>query len=93
MAYTPTYLSCMIPAQGNAGQALWAYVTTDANAAVVATDYFSNAREAGMSVGDAVLITTKASLPAGVPSDAGLYLVTAIDSDGNGTVVAAVAAA
>lgn len=63
------------------GPALWMYSSTDAIAAVDATDYITNASDLGMRTGDAVLIldTTNSLTSFGQVT---------VDADGNGTLTA-----
>lgn len=63
------------------GPAVWFYSSTDAIAAVDATDYITNASDLGMRTGDAVFIldTTNSLLSLGQVT---------VDADGNGTLTA-----
>lgn len=76
----------LAPSMGSGQPALWVYRSSDAHAAVSASDYFAEGEELGMKVGDFVMVQD---------SDNGastLHSVSGIDSDGNVTVAAAVLA-
>jgi len=64
------------------GQTAWLYRTTDAMSAVDNTDYFIEARNLGMRVGDPVTVI-KTDGPNRYET-----FVAALDSDGNATVTA-----
>ena len=93
MAYDTKSMVAVTPRMGlgdgtdsDAGRAsaLWTYRTDDDNTACVATDYISDAKAKGMLVGDQVLAIIDED---GTPALAH-YRLSAIDSDGNGTLVA-----
>lgn len=80
---------------------LWTYDTTDATGTVDGTDYFAGVSapaltSKGMNVGDLIYVriwttsvpATTAAMNAVNPADAGLYVVRAIDADGNATTAA-----
>lgn len=91
MPYNSEWLSCTNLGT-SANFKLWAYVTTDNNAAVVGAGYFSDGGKRGMLVGDFVLVQTTTTLPRTTPVDAGVYLVSAVSAAGAATVIAGVAA-
>lgn len=82
MAYVPNNLS--LTAQNIAGgYRLWVYESTDGFTDVDATDYFSDAQAKGVQAGDFIIVTdTNAS-----PVDVMVGRFSAIDADGNGTVL------
>lgn len=68
--------------EGIGGQASeWRYVSTDAIAAVDATDYFTNADDLGMASGDIIFVVD-------TTSDLTTIGQITVDADGNGTVTA-----
>jgi len=69
----------MVPSIGDRPQ-FWAYESADVVGDVDATDYFSNASDLGMKVGDLVWVYDTTTPLCTV------CWVSAIDSDGNGTV-------
>jgi hypothetical protein len=85
MAYQSEYLTAIKFAGGAGGNHVWLLMTEDANAAVTATDYITDATEKGMTVGDIVLVVRVGTLPATSPSGVSLMYVSAIDADGNAT--------
>jgi hypothetical protein len=87
MAYVTTNPPvCLIPSMGS-HSAVWLYKSEDVHTDVDATDYFTNGEALGMKVNDLVfVIKTTATV------GATLHVVTAVDSDGNATVSAAILA-
>jgi hypothetical protein len=91
MSYsTSTPPKLLAGSMASTGPSLWTYESTDAAATVDAANYFTNAAQLGMKVGDLILVTdTDASPPivtihrynaAGDVTD-GDTLVTGTDSD------------
>lgn len=79
MSYAPTGLSLIHGTVGGAGVRIWSYESADDDATVNGTDYFSDAEDKGMQVGDLVVVYDTAT------PKTSLCYVNAIDADGNGT--------
>ena len=85
MAFTPATLRCTVPSIGG-GPACFVYISPDAHTDVDATDYFASGADYGLKVGDLVdVVYTTGYLRTA-------HAVSAVDSDGNATVSAAVLA-
>lgn len=80
MAYSTDNPPSLVSQRIGDGPAIWIYKDADVVGDVDATDYFSNATDLGMLVGDVVFVydTTTPLVTT--------CWVSAIDSDGNGTV-------
>lgn len=76
----------LVPSLGG-HSALWLYKSEDVHTDVDATDYFTNGAALGMKVND-VVIVVKTTATVG----ATIHVVSAVDSDGNATVTAAILA-
>jgi hypothetical protein len=83
MSYASSGLQMISGSIGGSGARLWRYVSADAHGAVDATDYFSDAKDRGMKANDIVFVVDTNSATCTV------HYVSAIDSDGNGTLAAA----
>lgn len=68
---------------GGGGRTLWVYYSADAHADVDAADYFTNAEDLGMSVGDPIIVISSGA------NLATIHAVSAVDADG-ATISAAV---
>lgn len=94
MAYNADYLGGPVYVGGAAGMKIWSYTTADDSATIVGTGYFADAgagtqtNHRGMEVGDIVLATKVTTLPNTTPLGVTLYVVSAIDADGDATVIA-----
>lgn len=75
----------LVPSIG-ARPAIWSYESADDDATVNGTDYITDALELGMKAGDLVYVYDTAT-PKG-----SIHYVSAIDSDGNGTLAFAAVA-
>ena len=86
MAYNTDYLSPIKYIGGAGGNTLWLLMAQDALAAVVGTDYITDATSNHkMTVGDPVIVVGMTTLPATTPTGAKMMYVNAIDADGNAT--------
>lgn len=90
MALSASGLNLLVPGIGG-GPALWVYTSTDAHGSVEATDYFAamgagGASNRGMKVGDIVIVVDSDT----GPGNTTIHSVSAVDSDGNATINAAV---
>lgn len=94
MPYNKDYLSGPVAMGSKSGQQLWTYTTTDASAAIVTAGYFTDVghvqgqHQRGMKVGDIVIATKVTALPNTTPLGVTVYVVSAIDADGDATVIA-----
>ena len=85
MAFTASGLRLMVPGIGG-GPQQFVYTSGDAHTDVDATDYFTSGADYGMKVGDLVeVVYTTGYLRTS-------HAVSAVDSDGNATISAAVLA-
>ena len=73
----------------------WLYVTDDASAAIIAAGYLVDVgagapgpSNPGVKVGDTLLATRVTTLPDVTPLGVTMYVVSAIDADGDGTLIA-----
>ena len=78
-------VQCMLSGVSG-GPSIWHYLDGDAHGDVDATDYFTLGRQLGMKLGDIVFVVNSTGYTTTV------HAVSAIDSDGNVTVSAAVLA-
>ena len=77
----------LLPSKDGVAPAIWSYISADVHTDVDATDYFTNAVNIGMKVGDIVYVAESDNSYATT-----LHSVAAIDTDGNATISAAVLA-
>lgn len=82
MAFEANALSLLSQRVGSAKGTLWLYMSTDTVGTVSGTDYFAGGIEYGMAVNDVVLVVDEND------QTVNLAVVSAIDADGNATVVA-----
>lgn len=82
MSYSTDGLRLLVPGIGN-GPSIWYYKSDDAHTDVDATDYFSDARNRGMKDNDVVIVVDEDT------ATTTIHHISAIDSDGNGTIAAA----
>lgn len=93
MAYNGDYLVNAKYLGGKAGQTLWAYTTTDNATTIAGTGYFvdcgngTQAGTKGMQVNDVVIVTQVTTLPNTTPTGVSVYVVSAVDADGDCTVI------
>lgn len=93
MAYNADYLVCIKYCGGKAGQSLWLYNTTDNAAAIAGAGYFTDAGNGtqagtkGLQLNDVVIVTQVATLPNTTPGGISVYQVSAVDADGDATVI------
>lgn len=85
MAFTASGLKCVAPGVGG-GPAIWNYTSGDARTTVEGTDYFASGTNYGMKLGDTVFVVYTTGYVTTIHS------VSAVDSDGNATINAAVLA-
>ncbi|MCF6118534.1 MULTISPECIES: hypothetical protein [Mesorhizobium] len=86
MAYEVTNgPKCILSGFGGS-PSIWVYNDGDAHGTVDGTDYFTDAKELGMKVGDLVFVQLTSDYTTT------LHSVSAVDADGNGTISAAVLA-
>lgn len=94
MAYQPEHLRLKCTVPGPVPFQEWVLDTVDVTGNVDGTDYITDAADKGMVVGAFVWVriwTTAVPTSGAVstaPADAGLYMVRAIDADGNATLSA-----
>lgn len=94
MAFNGDYLTSAGYIGGKAGQTLWLYTTTNASATIVGAGYFAGCGNGtqsgtkGMQVNDVVIVTRVTTLPNTTPLGITVYVVSAVDADGDCTVIA-----
>lgn len=86
MTYATTNPPQIVAGGIGGGRRVWSYQSADAHGDVDATDYFTNGRDLGMKVGDIVYVTNTSGYTVTT------HAVSAVDSDGNATISAAVLA-
>ena len=79
MAYDGTYLAVDVYG-GMSNKQLWTYDTTDSAATIAGAAYISDAVARQMQLGDAVIVTQKASLPNGAATGVSVYAVSALSA-------------
>lgn len=79
MTYATSNPPAKIAEQVGGNGSVWLYKSTDDDATVNGTDYFTNGEALGMQVGDIVLVIDTTT-PKG-----SFHFVSAIDADGNAT--------
>lgn len=82
MAFEANALSLLSQRVGSGKGTLWLYMSTDAVGTVSGTDYFAGGIEYGMAVNDVVLVVDEND------HTVSIAVVSAIDTDGNATVIA-----
>ena len=93
MAYNADYLVNVNYVGGKSGQSIWLYNTTDNATAIAGTGYFAdagggtNGGTRGLQVNDVVIVTQVTTLPNTTPTGISTYVVSAVDADGDATVI------
>lgn len=83
MAVSYSGLTCVSDGGGSA-PSVYVYLSAEARTSVEATDYFTNGVAYGMKVGDVVIVIYTTGYVTTI------HAVSAVDSDGNATINAAV---
>jgi len=93
MAYNGDYLVSAGYVGGKAGQTLWLYTTADNATTIAGAGYFADTGNGtqsgtkGMQVNDVVIVTQVTTLPNTTPTGVSVYVVSAVDADGDCTVI------
>ena len=92
MAYDANYLAGPVYVGGKQGKRMYFLETVDGTATISLAGYITNASapaagHMGMSLGDAVIITQRASLPNGAGAGSDTYTISTISTAGAATVI------
>lgn len=93
MAFDKDYLAALEYVGGKQGSTLWVYTTTDSAATIAGAGYFVDAGSGtqsttrGLNLNDIVIVTQVTTLPNTGPAGVSVYVVSAVDADGDATVI------
>lgn len=93
MAYNGDYLVNIKYAGGKSGQSVWLYNTADSAATIAGAGYFADTGNGtqsgtkGLQLNDVVIVTQVTTLPNTTPLGISVYQVSAVDADGDATVI------